>query len=90
MQLSVLHHHSGELILGGQGERDYKELRGPTGPLVYPAGFLYIYSIFYKISKGEVFPAQIIFTLLYLLNLALVLRIYIQAKVSRAHWISLD
>lgn len=27
------------------GERDYYNLRGDTGPLVYPAGFVYIYSV---------------------------------------------
>eukprot|EP00884_Botryococcus_braunii_P014202 jgi/Botrbrau1/22783/Bobra.0132s0109.1 len=63
-----------------KGERDYKELRGGTGPLVYPAGFLYVYSIFYHISNGEILPAQVIFVVLYMLNLALVLWIYIQAK----------
>eukprot|EP00804_Cyclotella_cryptica_P010422 CCRYP_018157-RA/>CCRYP_018157-RA protein AED:0.32 eAED:0.32 QI:0/0/0/1/1/1/2/0/188 len=26
------------------GERDYVNIRGDTGPLVYPAGFLYLYS----------------------------------------------
>lgn len=29
------------------GERDYAMLRGDTGPLVYPAGFVYIYSALY-------------------------------------------
>lgn len=27
------------------GERNYFNLRGDTGPLVYPAGFVYIYSV---------------------------------------------
>lgn len=27
------------------GERDYMKLRGDTGPLVYPAGFVYVYSL---------------------------------------------
>ena len=27
------------------GERDYYNLRGDTGPLVYPAGFVYVYSV---------------------------------------------
>ena len=28
-----------------EGERDYYNLRGDTGPLVYPAGFVYAYSV---------------------------------------------
>lgn len=27
------------------GERNYRNLRGDTGPLVYPAGFIYVYSV---------------------------------------------
>lgn len=27
------------------GERDYMKLRWDTGPLVYPAGFVYVYSL---------------------------------------------
>lgn len=27
------------------GERNYRNLRGDTGPLVYPAGFVYVYSV---------------------------------------------
>jgi alpha-1,3-mannosyltransferase len=32
-------------------ERDYYNIRGNTGPLVYPAGFLYIYSIIQYITQ---------------------------------------
>ena len=42
------------------GERDYRNLKGDTGPLVYPAGFLYIYSAFQYVTGGEVYPAQVI------------------------------
>ncbi|KAL7435075.1 hypothetical protein ACHAXM_004430 [Skeletonema potamos] len=32
------------------GERDYINIRGDTGPLVYPAGFLYLYGFFKYIA----------------------------------------
>ena len=52
-----------------QGERDYKAIEGSTGPVVYPAGFLYAYSILFRLSKlGEIGAAQIIFACLYLIN----------------------
>lgn len=41
------------------GERNYAELHGDTGPLVYPAGFLYVYSGIRYITRGAVFPAQV-------------------------------
>lgn len=41
------------------GERDYGNLKGDTGPLVYPAGFLYIYSAFQYLTGGQVYPAQV-------------------------------
>lgn len=48
------------------GERDYSKLKGDTGPLVYPAGFLYIYSAIQYVTGGEVYPAQVIwFTLFF-------------------------
>lgn len=64
------------------GTFDYSQLRGDTGPLVYPAGFVYIYSFFYFITNhGEnIKLAQYIFIGIYLLQLCLVLRIYIKTK----------
>jgi alpha-1,3-mannosyltransferase len=44
------------------GERDYSKLKGDTGPLVYPAGFLYVYSLVKFVTGGLVFPAQVIST----------------------------
>ncbi|KAJ7977544.1 Dol-P-Man:Man(5)GlcNAc(2)-PP-Dol alpha-1,3-mannosyltransferase [Quillaja saponaria] len=63
------------------GERDYRNLKGDTGPLVYPAGFLYIYSAIQHVTTGEVYPAQILFGVLYIVNLAIVLVIYVKTDV---------
>ncbi|KAL0418830.1 UNVERIFIED_CONTAM: Dol-P-Man:Man(5)GlcNAc(2)-PP-Dol alpha-1,3-mannosyltransferase [Sesamum radiatum] len=63
------------------GERDYSKLKGDTGPLVYPAGFLYIYSAIQYITGGEVYSAQILFGFLYVVNLGLVLFIYLKTDV---------
>ncbi|XP_034841268.1 lethal(2)neighbour of tid protein 2 [Maniola hyperantus] len=64
------------------GTLNYSKLRGDTGPLVYPAGFVYIYSIFYFLTNhGEnIKLAQYIFIGIYLLLLSLVLRIYIKTR----------
>jgi hypothetical protein len=42
-----------------EGERDYTKIEGDTGPLVYPAGFLYVYSAVKFLTGGRVFPAQV-------------------------------
>ncbi|KAG1459000.1 hypothetical protein G6F56_006262 [Rhizopus delemar] len=64
------------------GERDYRNLKGDTGPLVYPAGFVYIYSLFYYLTdKGtQIRSAQYIFQVLYLVNQAMVMSIYKRSK----------
>ncbi|KAJ8547437.1 hypothetical protein K7X08_011023 [Anisodus acutangulus] len=64
-----------------EGERDYSNLKGDTGPLVYPAGFLYIYSAIQYVTGGQVFPAQILFGFLYILDLAIVVFIYLKTDV---------
>lgn len=78
-----------QVSLYDQGERDYTEIKGDTGPLVYPAGHLYVYSFLSKIcgvhtlSPDEAIRcAQYIFGALYLLNLVLIMEIYSEARKS--------
>ena len=65
------------------GEWDYAKLKGQTGPLVYPAGFVYIYSILYYVTQfgKNILLAQYIFLGIYLAFIAVLLSIYHQAKV---------
>uniref|UniRef100_A0A0A1XQP3 dolichyl-P-Man:Man5GlcNAc2-PP-dolichol alpha-1,3-mannosyltransferase n=1 Tax=Zeugodacus cucurbitae TaxID=28588 RepID=A0A0A1XQP3_ZEUCU len=64
------------------GTLDYGQLKGDTGPLVYPAAFVYIYSALYYItSHGQnIRLAQYIFAFIYLLQLWLVLRLYTKSR----------
>ncbi|XP_023769346.1 dol-P-Man:Man(5)GlcNAc(2)-PP-Dol alpha-1,3-mannosyltransferase isoform X1 [Lactuca sativa] len=64
-----------------EGERDYSNLKGDTGPLVYPAGFLYVYSGIQYVTGGQVYPAQILFGFLYIVNLGIMLFIYVKTDV---------
>jgi alpha-1,3-mannosyltransferase len=71
------------------GERDYKLLGGDTGPLVYPAGFLYIFYVFKKITDGgrNIAAAQTLFACVYLTVTFFVLRLYnLGNKVPRWIW----
>ena len=66
-----------------QGERDYSQIKGQTGPLVYPAGFLYVYTVLAWLTKGgQIALGQIIFTMLYLINQCLVMSLYIHSQVG--------
>lgn len=55
---------------------------GDTGPLVYPAGFVYIYTILYYVTqRGEnIRIAQYIFVGIYLLQMFLVLKLYSKSR----------
>ncbi|KAI3422242.1 hypothetical protein GPALN_012772 [Globodera pallida] len=60
------------------GQRNYTEIRGDTGPIVYPAGHLHIYRLFYHLTDHgkNIRCAQYIFGVVYLANLLLVFRLY--------------
>ncbi|XP_021065785.1 dol-P-Man:Man(5)GlcNAc(2)-PP-Dol alpha-1,3-mannosyltransferase isoform X1 [Mus pahari] len=64
------------------GTYDYTQLQGDTGPLVYPAGFLYLFTgLYYATDRGTDIPmAQNIFAVLYLVTLVLVFLIYHQTS----------
>ncbi|KAL0274816.1 UNVERIFIED_CONTAM: hypothetical protein PYX00_002851 [Menopon gallinae] len=64
------------------GTFDYSLLKGDTGPLVYPAGFVWIFSgLYYITNKGQsILTGQYVFAVFYLLNLLLVSRLYLKAK----------
>uniref|UniRef100_A0A182TRU8 dolichyl-P-Man:Man5GlcNAc2-PP-dolichol alpha-1,3-mannosyltransferase n=1 Tax=Anopheles melas TaxID=34690 RepID=A0A182TRU8_9DIPT len=64
------------------GTTDYSLLRGDTGPLVYPAGFVYIYSALYFLTSHgtNIRLAQYVFVGIYLLQLMLVLRLYCKSR----------
>ncbi|XP_076380515.1 alg3, alpha-1,3- mannosyltransferase isoform X2 [Megalopta genalis] len=64
------------------GTMDYSKLKGDTGPLVYPAGFVYTFSALYYITDHgvKIKIAQYIFAGLYISLLMLVFRIYARTK----------
>jgi len=64
------------------GTYDYSKLRGDTGPLVYPAGFVWLYmGLYYITSQGSnILLAQHIFNFIYVFNLGLVFRILVISK----------
>jgi alpha-1,3-mannosyltransferase len=59
------------------GILDYMELKGDTGPLVYPAGFIYLYGALWKLTNhGNVVWGQYIFVAIYLATQAVIFSIY--------------
>ncbi|KAI9017546.1 glycosyltransferase [Gaertneriomyces semiglobifer] len=66
------------------GERDYRKLKGDTGPLVYPAGFVYLYSVLYYLTSGGDYLrlAQYLFVGLYVATLIVVLSIYRRSSTT--------
>lgn len=78
LQYSCLTQQAGQFLAG---ERNYVRIEGATGPVVYPAGHLYVYAALRRLtSGGEILPAQWIFAALYLASLAVILFIYIRSE----------
>jgi alpha-1,3-mannosyltransferase len=67
-----------EVSMWQEGELDYMKIKGGTGPLVYPAGFLYLFGLMKKMTRDghNIHRAQYIFGLLYMINMAIILSIY--------------
>lgn len=60
------------------GSTNYYDLKGDTGPLVYPAGFVYVFSGLYHVTENgkNIELAQQIFALFYLVHLGVVFKLY--------------
>ncbi|KAH9981353.1 ALG3 protein-domain-containing protein [Lactifluus volemus] len=63
------------------GERDYSSISGPTGPLVYPAGHVYIHALLYWLTDAgrNLALLQQIYAFLYTVSLILSCAIYRRA-----------
>ncbi|KAJ7685072.1 glycosyltransferase family 58 protein [Mycena polygramma] len=61
-----------------KGELDYSRITGPTGPLVYPAGHLYIHRLLHAFTDAgaDIPVAQQIYGVLYITSLTLSCAIY--------------
>ncbi|KAF3932283.1 hypothetical protein ABW19_dt0204789 [Dactylella cylindrospora] len=64
------------------GERDYRNIKGGTGPLVYPAAHVYIYNWLYALTNAgtDRGKTQAVFWLAYMATLWLVMACYKTAK----------
>ncbi|KAJ5101772.1 hypothetical protein NUU61_003994 [Penicillium alfredii] len=63
------------------GERDYPQIKGSTGPLVYPAAHVYVYTFLYRFTDEgrDILLGQILFAGLYLATLIVVVACYRKA-----------
>lgn len=64
------------------GELDYNKIKGDTGPIVYPGGYVFIYSWMKMITQGmnNLNKGQEVFKYLYLISFILTILIYIQSS----------
>lgn len=67
-----------EVTMWQNGENDYSKIYGDTGPLVYPAGFLYMFAFLKWLTDGgeNLMRGQYIFCGIYVFHAAIVLAIY--------------
>lgn len=65
-----------------EGERDYAKLEGATGPLVYPAGFVYLFDVLRRITSdgSDIALAQSVFAGLLWVTQLLACAVYISSR----------
>ncbi|CAK7903001.1 dol-P-Man:Man(5)GlcNAc(2)-PP-Dol alpha-1,3-mannosyltransferase [[Candida] anglica] len=70
-----------QIELINEGELDYSQIFGDSGPIVYPAGFVQVYQTLYSITKGgkDLGSAQLIFGYLLALTNLLAAIVYTTA-----------
>lgn len=70
-----------QIALINQGEKDYSEIKGDSGPLVYPAGFVQVYRFIYWLSKDgtDIKAAQTLFSYVFTFTVMLTLFTYVDA-----------
>lgn len=66
-----------------KGIRDYNKISGPSGPIAYPAGYLYIFEGIRRFTgDGQSLPlAQALFATIYVIQLTIVFLIYWTGQV---------
>ena len=69
------------------GERHYNKITGPSGPCVYPALHLYIYSAIENLLGDDLKAAQMLFACVYLVTLGIIMQCY--RRVGRT-WMAVD
>ena len=64
------------------GTLNYEQISGDTGPIVYPAGHLYFYTVLYYLTNAgkNLKLAQALFGFLYIANLFVIHKIYQQNR----------
>ena len=67
------------------GERHYSKIEGPSGPCVYPAVHLYIYSAIQHAAGDDIRAAQILFAGVYLVTLVITMQCY--RRVGAPGWL---
>lgn len=71
---------------------DYNQIEGPTGPLVYPAGYTYVFLLFKAFTEdgASIVRAQALFMCIYIAQLYLVYKIYSHKRVLKVRFACVD
>jgi len=66
---------------------DYAQISGPTGPLVYPAGHVYLFYLLKELTNGgkDIQFAQYIFSCIYLTQLIITYKIYSHKRTLKVN-----